>query len=50
MVRFVYASGFKTRAKAEAFLEDLFATGEVFASEHPKVEKRGGRFVITLDG
>lgn len=51
---------FKTRARAEAALEHMFAAGEVSEGEAPEVEDRSGRtragapvtrrFVITARG
>jgi predicted GH43/DUF377 family glycosyl hydrolase len=47
MSRFVYAT-FKTYERAAACLEDMFATGDVFACEDPRIERRGKFYVITL--
>lgn len=45
--RFVYASC-KTRERAEAILEDMFASGEVCEGERPLIERKGKRWCITL--
>lgn len=36
--RFIYATA-KSRDRAEAILEDMFATGDVFQSEDPRIEQ-----------
>lgn len=58
-MRFVYSGPFATRDKAESRLEDLFATGAVYESSQPRIERRDGKtaswskarvsYVITLD-
>lgn len=45
--RFVYAS-YRTREKAESELFDMYACGDVFAAERPRIERRGKRWCITL--
>lgn len=55
--RYVYASWYKTRQRAEEVLEDLYATGEVCEGERPQVEGRKAmrdgqsvtRYCITLE-
>lgn len=41
--RFDYAGPYKTREKAEAVLEEMFATGDICAAEQPQVEVRSGK-------
>jgi hypothetical protein len=49
LMRYDYAS-YSTLAKAETALEDMFATGDVLPGEFPRIERRRGRYVITLAG
>lgn len=44
---YVYAT-YKSRERAEAALEDMFAAGEVSPGEFPKIEKSGARWAIKL--
>lgn len=56
--RYDYAGPYKTIERAEAVLDDMFASGDVCAGERPEIERRGGktaswsparyRFYITL--
>ena len=48
-VYFVYAS-FKTRAKAEAALEEFFALGEICEAERPYITHRNGRYCVMFPG
>lgn len=46
----LYAS-YKTQLKAEQALEDMYATGDVTPSEHPRiVRKPNGWYAIMVDG
>jgi hypothetical protein len=45
--RFVYAT-YRTRDAAELALESMFAEGLVCEGERPSIEKRRGRYAITL--
>jgi hypothetical protein len=47
-ISYDYAGPFKSYSEAEAELEDLYATGAVSECERPDIERRRGRFVITL--
>ena len=48
--QFQYAS-YRTRERAEAALEDMFASGEIHETEHPRiVRKANGFFAIMIDG
>lgn len=41
---------YRSKAKAEAALEDMFADGEVSEGERPRIERKGNLYVITLEG
>jgi hypothetical protein len=46
---FDYAGPYRTQAKAEASLEDSFATGDIVEGERPAIRKdEYGRYWITL--
>ena len=46
-VRYVCGT-FRTRDAAECELENMWASGEGSHTEHPEIERRHGRYVITL--
>jgi len=52
--RFIYAGPYRQRDKAESVLEDMFATGDVFISEKPDIERLNDHrgkligYVVTL--
>ena len=48
-LRYVYAA-YRSRERAEAALDGMFAIGEVLEGENPRIEIRGRtkRYVITL--
>ena len=48
-MRYDYAS-FTTYAAADKALEHMFASGEVSEGEAPMIERRAGRFYITMRG
>lgn len=48
-MRYVYGV-YKTRERAEAALEDMFAFGEVSEGEFPRIEKIGKAWCVTLGG
>lgn len=41
--RYDYGGPYKTEARAESALEDMFAAGEVCTGEDPQIERRGGK-------
>lgn len=47
MYRYIY-SRHSTEALAHRTLEDFFARGEVCEGEHPRVERRGHWWCVTL--
>ncbi len=48
-IRFDYG-WYRTKERAEAALEDMFAFGDVSEGEFPRIEKRGKGYAITLLG
>lgn len=51
MNRFQFAySWHASRENAEDALEEYFADGEVCEGEHPRIERRGDRWVVMVDG
>jgi hypothetical protein len=48
-MRYDYSSH-KTRDAAEMALEHYYAAGEVSECERPRIERRGARYVVTLEG
>ena len=46
--RYVYIRA-RSRDRVESMLEDAFANGEVSEAERPRVEKREGQWVVTLN-
>ena len=42
MVRYEYAGPYRSIERAEAVLEDMYATGDVFECERPAIEARRG--------
>jgi hypothetical protein len=47
MSRYIY-SNHRTQELANAALEHFFATGEISEAEHPRVERRGKWWSVTL--
>jgi len=42
-MRYDYAGPYKTEDRAQAVLEDAYATGDVLPAEFPRIERRGGK-------